>query len=912
MGKTLSSLRVRVLFLVAIPFLATLGLTINHALKEYDHRLAAAHAGALQSAKNLAAEQQRLIRHTRQVLTALAATPAIQQLTASPECSRILSDKLREGPDFATLIVSLANGDVICNAVPTPRPINIADRHYFKMALQQRKFVVGEYIVSRTTGKPAFGAAYPLLDDGGIPRGVVSASVGLDWLALELARASLPDGTHVIVLDAQGNVLVQHPGDARPTENAASTNSRWPSGLVILPPKEEGTVVAVGPDGRERIYGSSRLHRSDSSEVYLLVGVPKDTVLQPAQRELLLTLLAVLPLLTLTFVAIWFGSDRYFARPIVALARAAAELARGNLGARAPSASADDEIGRLAISFNRMAEVLQLKDHQVSQANRALRVISAGNRAMLRATDEKMLIDELCREIVEAGGYRMAWIGYADNDKEKTVRPAASYGAEPGFLERLQITWADTERGRGPSGRAIRDGVPVTARDTLTDRDYGPWRDLAHQHGYGSSVALPIKIYGKTIGALNIYACEPDAFGEEEIKLLSDAAADLSFGFVVQRANAERRRMQENLLAAEQRYYSLLSASPDGIWIHREGRISYANDALVRMLGYSSKEDLLGRDIFEFFPEEEREALRVRVRYTTTVLKPTPVTQTSLLRSDATPIGVETTAASYFQDGKPWSIAIIRDVTERRRMEQQIRALNEDLERRVAERTADLERANQELDSFSYSVSHDLRAPLRAISGFLHVLREKIADGLGQEERGLMDRIARNSERMSDLIDDLLSLSRVGRTDFKRSKVDLNALVTEAVANSSTAFPRTVVSTATLPHVACDPALVRQVFENLIDNAFKYSGKKENPRVEIGTAIRSGKEVFYVRDNGVGFDMKDADKLFEVFQRLHSDTQFSGTGVGLAIVKRIVERHGGRVWAESAPDAGTTFCFTLG
>jgi hypothetical protein len=330
------------------------------------------------------------------------------------------------------------------------------------------------------------------------------------------------------------------------------------------------------------------------------------------------------------------------------------------------------------------------------------------------------------------------------------------------------------------------------------------------------------------------------------------------------------------------------------------------------MLGYSSKEDLLGRDIYEFFPEDEREALRARVRFTTTALAPTPITETALLRSDASRVEVETTAASYFQDGKPWSIAIIRDVTERRRMELQIRALNEDLERRVAERTAELERTNQELDSFAYSVSHDLRAPLRAISGFLHQLREKTAKALGQEERGLMDRIGRNAEHMSDLIDDLLNLSRVGRTDIRRIQVDLGVLAAEAVANASAAYPRTVVSAMPLPRVACDAALLRQVFENLVDNAFKYSGKADSPRVEIGMETRSGKNVYFVRDNGVGFDMQHASKLFEVFQRLHSASQFSGTGVGLAIVKRIIERHGGRIWAESAPDAGATFYFTLG
>jgi light-regulated signal transduction histidine kinase (bacteriophytochrome) len=204
-----------------------------------------------------------------------------------------------------------------------------------------------------------------------------------------------------------------------------------------------------------------------------------------------------------------------------------------------------------------------------------------------------------------------------------------------------------------------------------------------------------------------------------------------------------------------------------------------------------------------------------------------------------------------------------------------------------------------------------LRAPLRALVGFAGIIQQDYAKVLDAGGREMLDRIVHNSLRMGEMIDDLLRLSRLGRAGLKLRPVDLNPLVAEMVRTGQAEHPKTHVDLAQLPAVTGDPGLLRQVFQNLLDNAFKFSAKVASPNVTIGVEPGPDGAVFFVRDNGAGFDMNYADKLFGVFQRMHQASEFPGTGVGLVIVKRIVERHGGRIWAESAPGQGATFRFTL-
>jgi PAS domain S-box-containing protein len=922
----------------------------------------------------------------------------------------------------------------------------------------------------------------------------------------------------------------------------------------------------------------------------------------------------------------------------------------------------------------------------LAQATRTLRMINAGNQAMIHAgANEGKLLSDICRAAVEIGGYKFAWIGYAEDDAAKSIRPVATGGPDTDFVAEVQASWADTERGRGPTGTAIRTGKIAVVRDLATDTNIAPWRLLSKRGGYRSCASVPLKLDGKVFGALSVCSGEQNAFSEPEIELLSEFGEGLAYGIGAVRARDEKRR-------SEERYRRLIDTINDGVlvidealtvtfvnsqfahmlgyeesdilghrsiefmdevarrlvpervekrkagvadryelaWLRRDGTpvpslvsgrpifdrehhyrgsisvitdltdikktesvrdqlariVEGAQDGIIgkdlngvvtswnkgaeRMYGYSAAE-IVGRNIEILAPPERRHEIRdliARVRrgeevghYETerftkagkridvllslspfvdhngnlngvssivhditerkqaerkaqdaalyarslieasldplvTISAEGKITDVNEATVHATGIGRHKLIGSDFADyftapdsaragyrrvlrdgtvrdypltllnvsggrrdvlynatvyhdeagtlqgvfaaarditerkragealrnseelfrtvcesaadcilvldrdynylyaneaairyvdatpdmfinknirdalghlpefmhlwmqrvdrvvatgrevraedasiiaGKPvWSESVTsplrnegrevyaasivyRDITGRKRAEEELRQHRIHLEEMVAARTADLgaanaklDIANKELETFAYSVSHDLRAPLRAVDGFSRILIEDYVDKLDAEGQHVLNVIRESTVKMNRMIDDILAFSRASRTEMANAPVDMDAMVRAAIKDLNSAIGGRKVSfeVGELPPARGDAAMVQRVWANLLQNAVKYTGPKPEASIQIGATAVHGETVYFVRDNGVGFDMRYVDKLFGVFQRLHG-AEFSGTGIGLAIVKRVVTRHGGRVWAEGKLNEGATFCFTL-
>ena len=275
---------------------------------------------------------------------------------------------------------------------------------------------------------------------------------------------------------------------------------------------------------------------------------------------------------------------------------------------------------------------------------------------------------------------------------------------------------------------------------------------------------------------------------------------------------------------------------------------------------------------------------------------------------------ISTLNAELEQRVEQRTAALESEIIERKRAEEEVQKLNDELEHRVAQRTTQLETVNKELEAFSYSVSHDLRAPLRHISGFCKMLVEEFGPTLHPNAQHYLERIQAGSHKMNLLVDELLNLARVGRHALGRQTTGLSSIVAEVITmlQPETEGRQVQWIVADLPTMDCDPILVKQIFQNLLANALKFTRPRDRAAIEVSYKKEDGQPVFMVRDNGVGFSMKYVDKLFGVFQRLHSTDEFEGTGIGLVTVQRIIHKHGGRVWAEAELDKGAAFYFTLG
>ncbi len=548
--------------------------------------------------------------------------------------------------------------------------------------------------------------------------------------------------------------------------------------------------------------------------------------------------------------------SRTITSPLLHLQKGAEAVSSGDLKHRVATGS-QDEIGRLSRAFDTMTEALASDIARREEMGKALQETAETSRAILNATTESVYLMDASLNILVLNETAAQRLG---------IRSDEAVGKNA-----LDLIPRDVARSRKEHFDKVRTTKKI---DTFEDTR----ENIVFEH-----VIYPI----------------------------FDSAGNV-IRFVVFSRDITERRKTEALRQSSAYHRSLLEASLDPlVAIDANGKITDVNAATEKVTGHS-RQDLIGTDFSDYFTEPDK----ARAGYQQVFREGSVMDYSLEIRhcdGHTTPVLYN---AAVYRDAAGSVIGVFaaaRDITDRKKAEEEIRTLNRELEARVIERTAQLENSNRELEAFAYSVSHDLRSPLRSIEGFSLALLEDYSGKLDERGRDYLTRVRNATVRMGHLIDDLLKLSRVTRSEMNRERINLSSMVRTIAESLRKQHPdhpaEFIIADGLAAHG--DERLLTVALENLISNAWKFSEKSSQIVIQFGILEKNGEPAFFVKDNGVGFDMHYAGKLFNPFQRLHRTDEFPGTGIGLATVKRIISRHGGQVWIESEEGKGTTVYFTL-
>lgn len=560
-----------------------------------------------------------------------------------------------------------------------------------------------------------------------------------------------------------------------------------------------------------------------------------------------------------------------------------------------------DELGMLTSRYRQLLDELRVRTEILEMKNRVLREAYA-------STATADIINEAIRICQESVGGELVFLLLLDDTREELIgiaQTGTGYRPEGYFRIRLDEVSLAVE--------TIKTNKTIAVPNCATDSRVNP--NMVHRFNIISTLTVPMRVHGNLIGVLMTSTqTHRHDYTDREIVLMEALANEVA-------AAIHTQKLQEARQHEAKRVRLLLDATAEAIYgVDINGLCTFVNPACVRMLGYQRESDLIGKSMHVLInhshPDKSPYPIEhARIQTTLHEGLPVHVIDEVHWRQNGSAFPVEYWAHPIYQDNAlTGAVVTFIDVSERIRAEQELHEINATLELRVTQRTAELALINQELEAFSYSVSHDLRAPLRAIDGFSMALAEEYAKQLGDNGQDYLQRIRNAAQTMGQLIDDLLKLARVTRSPLQMSPVNLSVLVRQITARIQEAHPhrKCHIKIAADGDVIGDPGLLRIAMENLIDNAWKYTANRDTAEIEFNQTKQDGHTVYYLRDNGVGFDMQYASKLFGAFQRLHHKSEFEGTGIGLATVKRIIHRHNGRIWAEAELGKGATFYFTLG
>lgn len=552
-------------------------------------------------------------------------------------------------------------------------------------------------------------------------------------------------------------------------------------------------------------------------------------------------------------------------------------------------------------------------EEELRRTARAMRVLSASNQSLVRSADEADLYHSICRSATAAGGYPLAWIGFAEADQSKSVRVAAAAGEGVGYLERLEVTWGDEPKGRGPVGQCIRTGRAALCNTLDSNPNFKPWRHKAAQAGYRAVVSLPLRHEAEVIGALTIYAREPDAFGHDEIELLEELASDLSYGITAHRRRQAQARAEEALLQSALEFRTLFDAANDSIYIvDIRGWFLEVNQVACRRLGYT-RDQLLHmsvNDIGSPLSLAERKALLGRIVETGHYLF-----EAVYLRRDGTEVPVEINSCLFQYRGSQAILAVVRDITERKRMEALARQHALELEQA---KTA-AENASNAKSQFLANMSHEIRTPMNGIIATSGLLLDT---PLTDEQRDYAETIRTSADALLAIVNDVLDFSKIeagrmtieyGPFDIVTHLSEIGDLLTAQISAKGLKYE----FHADVAHrwVNGDAGRIRQIVLNLLGNAVKFTDAGQVTLRVSQTCSGSNEATFAisVSDTGIGIADADLPLLFQKFAQVDSSPskRHQGTGLGLAISHRLAELMNATLAVDSQPAKGSTFTLTI-
>ena len=561
MFRWTKGLRAQLLALVLVAVIPAFGLLGYDAVTERRESVIQAERDATNLARLAAREHSRLLAGARQLLLSLSKSSGIRSSRSPGACRQLLAEVLKLYPYYNNIGVASADGVVYCSALPFSRPVNIADRAYFRRALETRGVGVGEYQVGRITKIPTINLGHAVLDGANHVQAVTFVAVSLAWLSDMTAGIGLNPDSTISLFDRNGTVLAHYP-EAEKWLGKSLKGSALVRAAVGQ--RAEGTLEAPGLDGVERLYAFSPLNDKALRGLYVSVGISRAAAVASANAALGRSLIGMLVVVLFGVAMAWFGSGAPILRRIDALTAAARRIRAGDLTPPTDLTQGDGELEELGRTFEDMAGAL----HRIDRAHRTL---SETKRIVLRATDELALLSEMCRLVVRRVGYRGTYIVYKGEDEDRLVKPMAHEGFLGGITQLKKtlanVSWAE---GQGPVATAIRTGKPYVAQHLLTDPNFAPWREDALRHGVASLVVLPISLDERVIGALAIYAAEPNAFEQQELNLLAEAVQDLAFGIALLRVRIEQDRA--NATIEYMAHYDRLTGLPNHAFFEEHTR----------------------------------------------------------------------------------------------------------------------------------------------------------------------------------------------------------------------------------------------------------------------------------------------------------------------------------------------------